>query len=167
MSEFNFNFSDQSTLNFGEADADHELTAILNLACPDSRKWFLENGSILLNSVGTGQLRLHLKFWNKPKPSLLNGNVANGYVDYDHPNQAFDFVTRLFQHQEQLRNQALENVELYLRDTFNVQPYELADEVAKQILAEVNQNNITSVPTIITNNRSYFDDGLIPVSQLF
>lgn len=96
MSEFNFNFSDQSTLNFGKADADHELTAILNLACPDSRKWFLKNESALLNSVGTGQLLLHLKFWNKPKPSLLNGNVANWYVDYVHPNQALDFVTAFF-----------------------------------------------------------------------
>lgn len=43
MTEFNFNYADNLTLNFGQTNAANTLTIVLNLGCPDSRKWVLAN----------------------------------------------------------------------------------------------------------------------------
>ncbi|VDG17781.1 hypothetical protein [Lactobacillus sp. CBA3605] [Lactiplantibacillus mudanjiangensis] len=160
----NFNLTDQYTLNFGRNDAPHELIAILNLGCVDTQEWWLPNEADLLAAIDNGQLNAHFKFWNKVKPALANGNIANGYLDYQHPTQALAWAKQVFHDQLALREAT--DVPDYLTTTYGIQPYAQAEIVKKQIDAEVSANHITSVPTIIFDGQAADEENLRSINQL-
>ncbi|MFC6180590.1 thioredoxin domain-containing protein [Lactiplantibacillus daowaiensis] len=161
----NFNLDDQYTLNFGNSAAPHDLIAILNLGCVDTQAWWLPNEADLFAAIDNGQLKAHFKFWNKQKSTLVNGNIANGYLDYQHPAQAMAWAKQVFHNQQALRDST--DVPSYLATTYPaVKPYAQADAVKKQIDAEVLANQITSVPTIIFDGHAADEENLQSIKQL-
>ncbi|WP_283679690.1 thioredoxin domain-containing protein [Lentilactobacillus sp. Marseille-Q4993] len=166
MTKFNFDYSDDATLNYGNQDAKTELTLILNLGCPDTRDWFNANKDDLEAAIDDGKLKIHVKFWNKDKEDLANGNVANGYVDYDDPKAAWKFIVADFENQDELDAQNLADVPAYLADKFGVKQFADRETVAAKTLAEVEANDIVSVPTVIKGDEAYFDDSLKTVTEL-
>ncbi|AVK62077.1 hypothetical protein C5Z25_09950 [Lactobacillus sp. CBA3605] len=166
MTKYKFNYDQATTLTYGNRQAPKQLTTILNLGCVDTQNWWLLNQAALFEAVDQGQLVLHLKFWSKVKPALMNGNVANGYVDYQHPTAALAFIQAVFQQQAALRALTTTAVPAYLQTTFQVQPYPEAMAVQQQIDREILDNGITSVPTLIMAGKAYFDEQLLPIEQL-
>ncbi|WP_416354055.1 thioredoxin domain-containing protein [Agrilactobacillus fermenti] len=166
MTEFNFNYADDFTLNYGAPTAPNELTFIFNLGCGDTQKWFLANEADLFAAIDNGQLRAHFKFWNKDKPSLLNGNVANGFIDYHQPDKMRPLIQTIYHQQADLRQEPLDQVAAYMTQTYHLTPYAQREQVANKIAAEVAKNGITSLPTIIKNDQSYFDEQLVDLKQL-
>ncbi|MFD1419649.1 thioredoxin domain-containing protein [Lactiplantibacillus songbeiensis] len=161
-----FKVDPQTTLTYGNPQAPHELTLILNLGCVDTRDWWSPNQAALFTAIDEGQLQVHLKFWNKVKPTLLNGNVANGYVDYRHPAAALSLIKAVFQNQDPLRDADLAAVPAYLEKTYQVAPYAQADTVRQQIDREVAANGITSLPTVIYQGQAYADETLPTIADL-
>jgi len=166
MSTMNFDFSDETTINLGQPTAPHTLTAILNLGCKDTQAWWLPNIEALFKAVDAGELYVHLKFWNKVKEPLRNGNLANGYIDYQHPEQALTYIEAVFQAQAVLRDLPNESVPAYLEKTYGVKPAANAAVVKATIDREVADNGITSLPTLIFDGQDYFDEQLVPLSTL-
>jgi len=167
MSTVNFDHSDENTINLGQADAPHKLTMILNLGCVDTQEWWLPNVADLFKAVDEGQLQLHLKFWNKIKEPLRNGNTANGYIDYQHPQAALTYIEAVFAQQQVLRELPNEEVPAYLEKTYGVSPYPAASAVKTAIDDQVSANGITSLPTLIFDGEKRFDKQLVPLKQLF
>lgn len=166
MEKSGFNVSDEFAINLGAPTAPHEMTAILNLGCVDTQAWWLPNADDLFAAVDAGKLSLHLKFWNKIKEPLRNGNTANGYIDYQHPKAALGYIKAVFQAQADLRELPNEAVPAYLAKTYGVKPYANADEVAASVAQEVAATGVTSIPTLILDGKRYFDDQLVPLKTL-
>jgi len=166
MTELSFDISNKTSVNLGAPTAPHEMTAILNLGCVDTQEWWLPNADDLFAAVDAGKLSLHLKFWNKIKEPLRNGNTANGYIDYQHPQAALDYIKAVFQAQADLRELLNEAVPAYLAKTYGVKPYANADEVATSVAKEVAATGVTSIPTLILDGKRYFDDQLVPLKAL-
>lgn len=164
MSSINFNNTDDTTLNFGAPTAAHQLTAILNLGCPDSRQWYQANRAGIFQAVQTGQLQLHLKFWNKPVADLAKGNIANNLIDYAQPAQALTFIDAVFAQQEALN--AAPDVKHYIETKFQLSASLDTSTAAVQVAREVAANAIISLPTIIFDGTRYFGATLVPVTQL-
>lgn len=160
----NFNLDDQYTLNFGRDTAPHDLIAILNLGCVDTQDWWLLNEADLFAAIDSGQIKAHFKFWNKTKDSLINGNIANGYLDYQHPAEAMAWVKQVFQNQLALREAT--DVPKYLMTTYGIQPYASTATVKNQVEEDVLANQITSVPTIIFDGQAADEEKLQSIKQL-
>jgi len=161
-----FKVDSQTTLTYGNPQAPHELTLILNLGCVDTRDWWQPNQAALFAAIDQGKLQVHVKFWSKVKPTLLNGNVANGYVDYQHPAAALRLIKAVFQNQEPLRAADLAAVPAYLEKTYQVTPYVQAETVRQRIDREVAANGITSLPTVIYQGQAYADETLPTIDEL-
>ncbi|WP_125981619.1 thioredoxin domain-containing protein [Loigolactobacillus iwatensis] len=152
-----------TALNFGQTAAKHQVTAILNLGCPDSRQWYLANQQALFQAVQTGQIRLKIKFWNKPVADLANGNVANRFVNYAQPKVALKFITAVYAQQKDLN--ATVDVNKFLTTKFKANQV-VTQEVLTQIDREIAAEGITSLPTVIFDDVRYSDDQLVPITQL-
>jgi len=161
-----FKVDPQTTLTYGNPQAPHELTLILNLGCVDTRDWWQPNQAALFAAIDQGKLQVHVKLWNKVKPTLLNGNVSNGYVDYQHPAAALRLIKAVFQNQDPLRAADLAAVPAYLERTCQVTPYAQAETVRQRIDREVAANGITSLPTVIYQGQAYADETLPTIDEL-
>lgn len=158
MSEFHFNVDQQETLTYGSATAPHKLVAVLNLGCTASQKWWLANQANLLKAADQGQLVLHLKFWNKKKTALTNGNIAQEFIDYNDPETALRYVDAVFNNQAILRSYDCEDVPAYLEKRFGVRPYAHAEQVKHRVAQQTFQNEIATVPTLIYDDQKFTGD---------
>ncbi|MFT8318005.1 MAG: thioredoxin domain-containing protein [Sporolactobacillus sp.] len=146
---------DRYGINLGDPNARHALTAILNLACPHSKKWFQDVHQLLIHNVEKGILRVCYKFWNKPKESLFNGNIAQKYIDYQDPQMAVHFIREVFEKQEELRKKSSsEDVIQFLKSALSIGK-EADQTIIEGISREVLMANIKSVPTLILDNVAY------------
>lgn len=160
MAAYNFDLRDATTLNLGSTTAPHTLIAVLNLVCPDTRRWWETNWPVIDEMVELGRLQAHLKFWNKPKPALENGNLAQDAIDYTQPQAALGYVQAVFDHQDELRELPAEAVPGFLATNFNVHPQVAAKKVAAAVANDVLTNGVATVPTLIFDDRKYTGDSL-------
>ena len=54
MRQYTWEFQQLNTINYGLVNASRDVTVILNLGCPDSRAWYLENEKALFTKVDNG-----------------------------------------------------------------------------------------------------------------
>lgn len=160
MSTYHFDTTNATAVNLGNQAAPQSLTAIFNLVCPDTLRWWQRNHDDLITAVDAGQLQVHLKFWNKAKESLMNGNVAHGFIDYQHPQAALAFIEAVFEHQDDLRELAVDDVADYLQRTYRVTPYAQATAVQAAVDSDVIVNGVLTVPTLILDDQKYTGDSL-------
>ncbi len=151
-------FDDHYSLNYGAVDAPRQLTIVLNLGCTDSRDWFNAHVDALDAAIAAGRVHAQLVFWNKQKPALANGNVANGYVDYDHPDAARKFVRAVFADQDPLR--AATDPAAYLEQTYNVARFADADAAIAATSTAVAAAGVQFLPTVIDGDTQYSEDNL-------
>jgi hypothetical protein len=121
-------FTKTYSLSLGATTAPRKLTIVLNLGCTDSRDWFNAHIDALDAAITAGRVQAQLVFWNKQKPALANGNVANGYVDFAHQDAAAKFVRAVFTDQDPLR--AAADPAAYLEQTYGVARFAEADTAA-------------------------------------
>lgn len=151
-------FDPTNTLTLGQEDADHQVWLVLNLGCPDTRDWFNANFAALEAAVAAGRVQAHLQFWSKQRVKLVNGAIADCYIDYAHPESALDFIKAVFADQDALN--AASDVPAYLEGTYHVQRHPQAELIAAQVAEAVGEAGITSVPTVVYDGKLYFDDTL-------
>lgn len=151
-------YDPSNTLTFGSDGAPHQLWGILNLGCPDTRDWFNENIASIEAAIAAGHLQAHWQFWSKQKVALVKGGIANSYITYAHPDDAWVFVKAVFANQDALN--AAEDVPSYLEATYHVQRHPQAELIDAQVAEAVVAAGITSVPTITYDGQAYFDDSL-------
>ena len=152
-------YNNNFTLNLGDAKADHSVVVFANLGCPWCRRWYVNNLNQLTRSVSEHKLSAHLKFLNKPKQPLHNGNLANSFVDYSNPNEALRYVKSVYDHQavlDQLGSD--ERVINFLETTFNVQN-QIPKKDQNAIVKEAKINRVKSVPTIFFDGIKHADSG--------
>ncbi|AQW21453.1 hypothetical protein PL11_005655 [Lentilactobacillus curieae] len=166
MAKFNFDYAPEYALTYGKAKAGKEMTVILNLGCPDSKQWFLDNQADLFKAVDEGTLLLHLKFWNKDKDDLVNGAVADDFVDYSNPEKALEYVRDVFENQEKLNEQNVEQVPEYLETRYGVTDGPHNTDASDKVIEEAVTNDIFKLPTVIIDDQMYFDDTLKPAAEL-
>ncbi len=151
MSQYTWEFQQLNTVNYGFADALHDILVILNLGCPDSRSWYLENEDDLFEKVASHDSRLHLKFWNKPVDNLVNGGIADQYIDYRHPEDVRSLIHNIFTDQEHLNALTEAKVASYLEKAYDLsQPSNLASKLTAN---EVAAAGITVLPSIIIDDQ--------------
>ncbi|MEE6667805.1 thioredoxin domain-containing protein [Pediococcus acidilactici] len=150
MSQYTWESRQLNTVNYGLINAAHDVTVILNLGCPDSRAWYLENEETLFAKVDTGEIRLHLKFWNKPLDNLINGGIANQYIDYQQPAKVRKLIHDIFTNQSQLNQLTEAQVAPYLRAIYNLNDQ---NNLAINLTAkEVAAAGVTGLPSIIVDD---------------
>ncbi|NVM33523.1 thioredoxin domain-containing protein [Pediococcus acidilactici] len=150
MSQYTLESRQLNTVNYGLVNAAHDVTVILNLGCPDSRAWYLENEETLFAKVDTGKIRLHLKFWNKPLDNLINGGIANQYIDYQHPAKVRKLIYDIFTNQDQLNQLTEAQVAPYLRAIYSLTEQ---NNLATNLTAkEITAAGITGLPSIIVDD---------------
>ncbi|MCI1985127.1 MAG: DsbA family protein [Lactobacillus sp.] len=151
-------FQPSNTLTFGHADAPHQVWAVFNLGCSETRDWFEAHFAELEKAVAAGRVQLHIQFWSKQKVPLVSGNVAHGYVDYTDPEAALDFTKAIFANLDALK--AAPDVRAYLETTYGVHHNPQTELVDAQVGQAIAEAGITSVPTIVYDGQLYFDDTL-------
>lgn len=160
MSNQHWNLTATQTINLGQPEAPHHLIAILNLACPDTREWWLRNQLDLLTATANGQLMAHLKFWSKPKESLRNGNVAHHYINYQDQAGALAFAQQVFEEQSALRELELDDVPAYLQATYDVTVNPSAAAIEASMAQQIADNEVETVPTLVIDGRQLTGDEL-------
>lgn len=156
-------FDPSNSLTFGADSAPHQLWGIINLGCPDTRDWFNQNVAAIEAAVADGRLQVHWQFWSKQKVALVNGGIANAYIAYAHPDDAWAFTKAVFANQDALN--AATDVPAYLEATYHVQRHPQAELIAAQVAEAVAAAGITSVPTITYDGQAYFDDSLAELPE--
>lgn len=150
MSQYTWEFQQLNTINYGLVNASRDVTVILNLGCPDSRAWYLENEKALFTKVDNGEIRLHLKFWNKPLDNLVNGGIADQYIDYRHPAQVRKLIHDIFTNQGQLNQLTEAQVAPYLKTVYHLN--EQSNLATNLTAKEVAAAGITKLPSIIVDD---------------
>ncbi|MEJ6401173.1 thioredoxin domain-containing protein [Nicoliella lavandulae] len=148
--------SDQTTLNFGDANAPHEVTVITNLACPFCHKWFENNFDKLTQEVKAGHLLAHFKFLDKDKLDLQDGNLAHEFIDYANPEAAIKFVKAAFDNQPEWHRLPKADAEDYITSHFDVKRVN-SDEFLANVKHNIEELGAPSVPTIIYDGNQVSD----------
>lgn len=156
-------FQASNTLTFGNANAPHQVWAVLNLGCSDTRDWFNAHFDALEKAVAAGRVQLHIQFWSKQKVPLVSGNVANAYIDYHDPQAALAYTKAVFADQDALK--AAPDVRAYLEQTYGVTRNPQAELVDAQVAEAIAAAGITSVPTIVYDGQLYFDETLAKLPE--
>ncbi len=156
-------FDPTNTLTFGRDDAAHQVWLVFNLGCEDTRDWFNATAERLEAAIEAGRIQVHLQFWSKQRVALVNGGIANCYIDYAHPQAAYAFIKAVFADQDALN--AAPDVPAYLEATYHVQRHPHAELIAAQVAEAVVEAGITSVPTVAYDGKLYYDETLqdVPV----
>lgn len=157
-------FAKEYSLNLGTTTAPRHLTIVLNLGCTDSHDWFNAHIDALDTALTAGRVQTQLVFWNKQKPALANGNVANGYIDYKHPDVAFKFVRAVFADQEPLR--AAADPAAYLEKTYGVTRFAEADAAAAATAKGISASGVQFLPTVIDGDVQYSENNLSELPEL-
>ena len=152
----NISYNNAYTLNLGDTQADHDAVIFANLGCPFCRKWFANNWNKMIKAVENHQLAIHLKFLNKPKKPLQNGNTANAYVDYQNPRTALNYIKAVFENQDSLDNLNNQRVPGFLSSHFNVSK-SVSSRNLQKIEREAKDNGVTTVPTIFFDGVKHSD----------
>lgn len=156
----NISYNNAYTLNLGDTKANHSAVIFANLGCPFCRKWFANNWAKMIQAVENHQLAIHLKFLNKPKKPLQNGNIANAYVDYSNPRAALNYVKAVFTDQDYLDNLDPQQVPEFLRSHFNVSK-SVTNPNLQKIKQEAQENGVVTVPTIFFDGIKHADSSYI------
>lgn len=113
----------------------------------------------MMKDVQEHKLSAHLKFLNKPKQPLHNGNVANGFVDYNNPDDGALFVKNVYKHQDILDNLTNDkDVVNFLKTQLNAKPI-VSSKAKDKIKSEAKNSGVTSVPTIFFDGVKHPDSG--------
>ena len=153
------NYSNDLTLNLGDSKASHNVVVFANLGCPWCKRWYVNNWRRMTQAVQQHKLAIHLKFMNKPKAPLHNGNLANAFVDYRNPKAALLYVKRVYENQvklDQFTNDR--DVTDYLESHFNVAP-KVSQKTQQTIVADGRRNGVLTVPTIFFDGIKHPDSG--------
>lgn len=149
----------RSTINLGDQQATHNVVVFANLGCPWCRRWFINNWSAMIKGIQGHDLSAHLKFMDKPKQPLHNGNVANGFVDYQNPESALQYVKKVYENQDILDNLSSDrDVINFLETHFNVKPV-VSQKAKDAIKADAKYSGVTTVPTIFFDGVKHPDSG--------
>lgn len=147
----------------GQPTAPNTITEFVNLRCPFCRAWFEKATPVLDPLVEAGKLKRIFKFWDKPKEKLRIGNVAQHYLPYQKPEQAYRAVKFLFAHQADWQDFTPAQLADYINQ--QLQLTEQPDTaMIQQVKTEVNAAQIETVPTVILGHHIF--DEHISVAEL-
>lgn len=132
----------------GQPTALNTITEFVNLRCPFCRTWFEKATPVLEPLIKAGKLKRIFKFWDKPKEILRIGNVAQHYLPYEEPTQAYHAIKFLFAHQTDWQNLTPNQLADYMNQQLQLTEQPNAT-VIQQIKNEVAAAQIETVPTII------------------
>ncbi|XIF20205.1 MAG: hypothetical protein AJITA_00932 [Acetilactobacillus jinshanensis] len=155
----NVSYDNNYTLNLGDMKAAHNVVVFANLGCPWCRRWYANNWTKMIKAVREHDLSIHLKFLDKPKQPLHNGNVANGFVDYNDPEDAPLYVKHVYENQDILDNLTNDrDVIDFLRTQLNVH-VKVSSKAKDRIKSEAKDNGVKTVPTIFFDGVKHPDSG--------
>ncbi|UQS86181.1 DsbA family protein (plasmid) [Nicoliella spurrieriana] len=140
--------NDHDTLNLGNPNAPHQLTVVMNLSCRYCKQWWRRNFKTIQSAMDAGRLALHIKFWTVNKPALLIGNIAHQFIDFKHPEMAFEFVKKLIQNQNDFKRYSVEAVPKYLQSEYGVVTHNDDSDIINTTL-ELKSAGVRGIPTII------------------
>ncbi|MFD1317413.1 thioredoxin domain-containing protein [Loigolactobacillus zhaoyuanensis] len=147
----------QQGLVIGNINAPITSIEFINLRCPYSKAWFELAASILEPAVAAGRVKRIFKLFDKPKESLLKGNLAQHHLPYDQPEQAYAAIKFLFAHQNEWgENLTDTEIDAYIEHQLGL-PTQPNQTMIDLVLNEAKTANVQFVPTIIIGD-TIFDE---------
>lgn len=154
-----FNYSKiihDDSIKVGSDDAPLKIVEYINLRCPDSKNYEEKIAPFLDAYIKNGTVQRILKHFDKKKYPLEVGNVLNQYLDYDTPEETFEWIKKLFEEQETWGKNRLSQIPHIAKDY----GFSLQIQNRKQALRideEVKAVNVTNVPTIFVGEKAFVE----------
>lgn len=122
---------------------------ITNLACPHCANYLKKYETKLLPAIENKQLELILKPFDKPKVSLLKGNLVHLFLDYKDQAKNNLIVLQLFKDQAEWKPLTDSEIKTYLADNYGLTAQPDNTEYSLTITREAIAFDATSVPTAL------------------
>ncbi|MCO7127125.1 DsbA family protein [Sporolactobacillus shoreicorticis] len=133
--------------HFGSKEAPLKLTVITNLACPHCANYLKNYETELLPAIENKRLELILKPFDKPKVSLLKGNLVHLFLDYKDQAETNPIILQLFKDQAEWKALTGSELKTYLTDNYGLTAQPDNTDYSLTITQEAIAFDATSVPT--------------------
>lgn len=152
-----FNYSKityKDALKIGSDDAPVKVVEYVNLRCPFSKKYEENVVPSLDQYIKDGKVQRVLKHFDKEKYPLEVGNVLNQYLDYNHPEETYERIQKIFAKQDIWGNQRLSHIP-HVAKEYGLTLQENNKEQADRIFEEVQAVNVELIPTIFVGEKEW------------
>ncbi|GAB3057255.1 thioredoxin domain-containing protein [Salinicoccus sesuvii] len=153
-------------LNLGPSDAHKHVEVFLNTACPYCVNFFLAAHETLMPRVEAGDIRYTIKHYDKPKVRLLHGTIANLYIDYNQPEQAYMLLHTLFKTQQEWRTLSSSEIEKMMEQEYGCSEQRSTMNLSLDITKEALERSVTVVPTVFINGEKFSFESQAPVHDI-
>ncbi|EIA20455.1 DsbA family protein [Listeria fleischmannii] len=137
-----------------------KVMTFVNLRCPYCRKWHTESREVLDRFIKDGKIELIIKPFDKEKESLLPGNVAHRYLNYDTPFETLEAIDKIYATQDEWGNLPLNDIGAYMEKELHLKEQD-NQHATEAIIKEANVANVVFVPTVIVGDH-IFDEHITP-----
>ena len=149
-----------SPLSFGRDGAKKHVEVFLNTACPYCHNFFLTAHEAVMPRVEAGEVRYTIKHYDKPKVRLLHGTIANLFLDYNQPNEAYEIMKSLFLTQKEWAHLDSGEIEQMMEQEYGCQEQRSTMNLSLDITKEALERSISVVPTVFINGEKFEFDSM-------
>ncbi len=142
-------------IHLGEAASPVEVEAFVNMACPYCVDFFKAADRVLIPLTEQGMVRYTVKHFDKPKVRLLHGTIANLYLDYSNPLQAYNIMKEMFGSQEEWATEDSMFIMDKMRSEYGLEEQRSTMNLSLDITHEAIERGIEVVPTVFVNGERF------------
>ena len=153
-------------LSFGRDGAKKHVEVFLNTACPYCHNFFLAAHEAVMPRVESGEVRYTIKHYDKPKVRLLHGTIANLFLDYNQPNEAYEIMKSLFLTQKEWAHLDSGEIEQMMKQEYGCQEQRSTMNLSLDITKEAMERSISVVPTVFINGEKFEFDSMGEPGQI-
>ncbi|WP_342387831.1 thioredoxin domain-containing protein [Salinicoccus bachuensis] len=153
-------------LSFGRDGAKKHVEVFLNTACPYCVNFFLAAHEAVMPRVEAGEVKYTVKHYDKPKVRLLHGTIANLFIDYNQPNEAYEIMKSLFLTQGEWAHLDSGEIEQMMEQEYGCQEQRSTMNLSLDITKEALERSISVVPTVFINGEKLEFDSRSPSEEI-
>lgn len=143
-------------IKVGSDSAPLKVVEYINLRCPDSKEYEENIVPFLDDFIEDGQVQRIIKHFDKGKYGLETGNVLNQYLNYDTPEETYEFIKKLFNEQSIWGSNRLAHIP-HVAKEYGLSLQEANKSLADRVLTEVESVNVESIPTIFVGQKAFVE----------
>ncbi len=144
-----------SLLTYGSSEAAVKVEVFLNLACPYCATFFEAADQLLAPYIANQEVQYVIKHYDKPREMLLNGTLANLFLDYDKPDQVYQTMKSLFAKQEEWSESDSHSIKRLLTEVYGLKEEMATIDHSLAVTAEAIERQVKMVPTVFINDKEF------------
>lgn len=152
----NSKITSNNSIKIGSDTAPVKVIEYINLRCPDSKAYEEEVAPYLDTYIQEGKVQRILKHFDKEVYGLEKGNLLNQYLNYETPNETYTTIQKLFKEQEVWGHARISQIP-HIAHAYGLTLQTPNQELAKQVLKEVNAVHVERIPTVFVGNRVFVE----------